>query len=90
MVLLYFVGLNFVDALLTSLAIVMGAVEVNPFVDLFALELGLPKAMLIKILFALALGGVLWQRRKVRLLKVMNYVMLGVVVSNVFVMSYTL
>lgn len=90
MVLLYFVGLNFVDALLTALAIVMGAVEVNPFVDLFALELGLPKAMLIKILFALALGGVLWQRRKVRLLKVMNYVMLGVVVSNVFVMSYTL
>lgn len=90
MVLLYFVGLNFVDALLTALAIVMGAVEVNPFVDLFALELGLPKAMLIKILFALALGGVLWQRRKVQLLKVMNYVMLGVVVSNVFVMSYTL
>ncbi|MEE9325274.1 MAG: DUF5658 family protein [Dehalococcoidia bacterium] len=90
MVLLYFVGLNFADALLTALAIVMGAVEVNPFVDLFSLELGLPKAMLIKILFALALGGVLWQRRKVRLLKVMNYVMLGVVVSNVFVMSYTL
>ena len=88
--LLYFVGLNFADALLTSLAIVMGAVEANTIQGLFSLEFGLPKAMFIKTLFALALGGVVWQRGKVQVLTGMNYVMVGIVVINAFVITYAL
>ena len=90
MVLLYFIGLNIADALLTSVAIVLGAIETNPILNLFSFELGLPTAMLVKAVFALALGSILWERRKVRVLVVLNYVMVGIVVNNAIIITYTL
>jgi len=86
----YFIGLNVADALLTGVAIALGAIEVNPVLSLFSVQLGLPKAMFVKTLFALSLGGVVWQRRKLRVLKVLNYIMLGIVISNMLIMSYAL
>lgn len=90
MALVYFIALNIADALLTGLAIGLGAIEVNPIMILFSFELGLPVAMFVKTLFALALGGILWQRRKVRVLTFLNYAMLGIVFNNMIVITYTL
>lgn len=88
MALLCFIGLNAADALLTGLALALGAVEVNPVQHLFAAQLGLPNMMALKVLFAVALGGVLWQRRKARLLMLMNYLLIAIVLNNTFTVAY--
>ena len=46
--------------------------------------------LFVKMLFAIALGGILWQRRAMRVLNAMNFLMMMVVVYNIFVITYTL
>ena len=86
----YWIGLNAIDALLTGLAIVLGSVEANPVLNLFASHMGNPGMLYVKVLFAIALGGVLWERRKVRILTGMNILMVGVVIYNMLVITYIL
>ena len=62
------IGLNAADALLTWLAFSMGAVEANTILSVFASSLGSEGMLLVKILFAVAVGGILWNRRKARVL----------------------
>ncbi len=90
MVLRYWIALNAIDALLTGLAILLGAVEANPILNLFAFRLGHPGMLFVKVLFAIAMGGILWERRKVRILTGMNFLMVGVVTYNMLVITYIL
>ncbi|MBI4338856.1 MAG: hypothetical protein HY680_02760 [Chloroflexi bacterium] len=90
MALRYWIGLNAADALLTAVALSMGAMEGNPVLTLFALRLGIPGMLFVKALFAIALGGVIWQRGKVRMLMIMNYVMLAVILYNMLTITYFL
>lgn len=90
MALRYWIGLNAIDALLTGLAIALGAVEGNPILNLFALRLGHPGMLFIKTLFAISVGGILWERGTMRILTSMNCLMVGVVFYNMIVITYTL
>ncbi len=90
MVLRYWIALNTIDALLTGLAIWLGAVEANPILNLFAMRLGNPGMLFVKTLFAIAVGGILWERRKMRVLSGLSYLMVGVVIYNMIVITYTL
>ena len=86
----YWVALNVIDALLTSLAFNLGAAEANPMLNLFTLHLGNAGMLFVKVLFAVSVGGVLWERRKFRSLNFMNLVMVGVVIYNMLIITYTL
>lgn len=90
MALRYWIGLNAADALVTAVAISLGAAEANPLLRLFALRLGMSGMLFVKALFAIALGGVIWQRGKVRMLTVMNYAMLVVLLFNMLMITYAL
>ncbi len=90
MVLRYWIALNAADAVLTALGLALGATEANPVLNAFALRVGHPGMLFIKALFAIAIGGVLWERSKVRMLTGMNYLMTAVVIYNMIVISYTL
>jgi len=90
MVLLAWLGINGADALLTGLSILLGAVELNPFLGTIGLALGIERMLLVKLLLALALGGALWQRRAVRSLKLLNWAMSGVVMYNALIITYKL
>jgi len=86
----YWIWLNTADALLTGLALALGTSEANPLLNLFAAQLGNPGMLFVKTLFAIALGGILWQRRTFQILNGMNFLMMMVVVYNMFVITYTL
>lgn len=86
----YWIWLNTADALLTGLALALGTSEANPLLNLFAAQLGNPGMLFVKLLFAIALGGILWQRRTMRVLNVMNFLMMMVVIYNMLVITYTL
>jgi len=90
MALRYWIGLNAIDALLTGLALALGAVEANPLLNLVAGSLGHPGMLFVKTLFAIALGGILWERRRVRVLAGLNSLMAGVVIYNMLVITYIL
>ena len=90
MALRYWIALNAADAVLTAMGLALGATEANPVLNAFALRLGHPGMLFIKALFAIAVGGVLWERSKVRILTGMNYLMAAVVIYNMIVITYTL
>ena len=90
MLLQAWIGLNVTDAILTALSFLLGAVEVNPFLAAMAATLSLPSMLVIKVLFAVALGGAIWRRRAFRVLRVLNVVMLVVVAFNALMITYTL
>ena len=90
MILLAWLGLNTADALLTGLSFSLGALEMNPFLATLALALSLERMLLIKLLFAVAVGGALWQRRAYRMFRLLNYSMIVVVMYNALIITYTL
>ena len=72
------------------LAIALGAQELNPILKLFGSNLGDAGMLFVKSLFAIALGGILWERRKQRLLVGMNMLMIGVVIYKLLAITYFL
>ena len=90
MILLAWLGLNTADALLTRLSFSLGALELNPFLATLALALSLERMLLIKLLFAVAVGGALWQRRAFRMFRLLNYAMITVVMYNALIITYAL
>ncbi len=90
MVLLAWLGLNIADALLTGLSFSLGALEMNPFLATLALALSMERMLLIKLLFAVAVGGALWQRRAYRMFRLLNYAMIAVIMYNALIITYTL
>ncbi len=90
MMLLAWIGLNAADALLTGLSFPLGAVELNPFLGTIALALTLERMLMIKVLFAVALGGALWQRRALGPLRLLNWAMVMIVVYNALIITYAL
>ena len=90
MTLLAWIGLNGADALLTGLSFLMGAVELNPFLGTIALALSVQHMLIIKLLFAVAVGGALWERRAFRTFRVLNWAMASVVMYNALIITYAL
>ena len=90
MVLLAWIGLNAADAVLTGLSLPLGGMELNPFLGTVALALSVQRMLMIKILFAVALGGALWQRNAFRSLRVLNWAMVTIVVHNALIITYAL
>ncbi|MEE9202239.1 MAG: DUF5658 family protein [Dehalococcoidia bacterium] len=90
MTLLAWMGLNSADALLTGLALHLGALEVNPFLGTIALGLSIERMLIIKTMFAVALGGVLWQRNRLRPLRMLNWAMIVIVMYNALIITYAL
>jgi len=79
MVLLAWLGVNGADALLTGLSIALGASELNPFLGTIGIALDTQTMLAIKLLFALSIGGVLWERKAFRVLKMLNVAMIVVI-----------
>lgn len=90
MALLAWIGLNFADALLTGLSLPLGAMELNPFLGSIALAFSIERMLFIKILFAVAMGGALWQRNAFKVLRVLNFAMVGIVMYNAMIITYAL
>ncbi|MFQ5860008.1 MAG: DUF5658 family protein [Dehalococcoidia bacterium] len=84
------IGLNTADAILTGISFPLGAVEVNPYLAAMASTMSLERMLLIKILFAVAIGAAVWRRRAYRLLRLLNWAMVGVVLFNAFMITYAL
>jgi len=78
-VLLGFLGLNAADALLTALTFSLGALEVNSFLGAIAVSGGEEQMLLVKLLFTVALGGVLWQRGAFRILRGLSWGFVSIV-----------
>ncbi len=90
MTLFAWIGLNTADALLTGLSLPLGAMELNPFLGTIALALSIERMLFVKVMFAVAMGGALWQRNMVRPLRVLNWAMVVVVTYNALVITYAL
>ncbi len=90
MVLLAWLGVNGADALLTGLSIALGASELNPFLGTIGIALGTQTMLAIKLLFALSIGGVLWERKAFHVLKILNVAMIVVICYNALIISYGL
>ncbi len=90
MILQAWIGLNAADALLTGISFTLGAVEVNPFLGSIALALSLERMLLIKVFFAVAIGGALWNRRAFRMMRVLNWALVAVVAYNALIITYAL
>ena len=90
MLLQAWIGLNAADALLTGLSFSLGAMEFNPFLGTIALALSLERMLLIKVFFAVAIGGALWNRRAFRMMKVLNWALVAVVAYNALIITYAL
>ena len=90
MILRAWIGLNAADALLTGMSFALGARELNPFLGTIALALSVERMLLIKMLFAVALGGALWNRRAYGMIRVLNWSLIGVVMFNALIITYTL
>jgi len=90
MILVAWLGLNTADALLTGLSFSLSALELNPFLATLALALSLERMLLIKLLFAVAVGGALWQRRAYRMFRLLNYAMIAIIMYNALIITYAL
>ncbi len=90
MLLQAWVGLNGADVLLTALSFTLGAVELNPFLGTIALALSPERMLLIKLFFAVAIGGALWNRRAYRVMKTLNWALVAVVIFNAMIITYSL
>ena len=90
MVLLAWMGVNGADALLTALSLALGASELNPFLGTIGIVLGTQTMLAIKLLFALSIGGVLWERGAFRVMRTLNIAMVLVVFYNALIISYSL
>ena len=90
MPLLAWIGINAADALLTGMSLSLGGLEFNPFLGTIALALNLEQMLLIKVLLAVAMGGVLWQRSAFRTLRLLNWAMVMVVMYNALIFTYGL
>ena len=90
MILVAWLGLNTADALLTGLSFSLSALELNPFLATLALALSLERMLLIKLLFAVAVGGALWQRRAYRMFRLLNYAMIAIIMYNALIITYVL
>ena len=90
MVLLAWMGVNGADALLTALSLALGASELNPFLGTIGLALGTQTMLAIKLLFALFIGGVLWERGAFPIMRTLNIAMVLVVFYNALIISYGL
>ncbi len=90
MIFLAWIGLNAADALLTGISFPLGAVEVNPFLGTIALALSVERMLLVKVLFAVAMGGALWQRQAFRSMRLLNWAMVIIVVYNALIITYAL
>lgn len=55
-----------------------------------ALALSLERMLLIKLLFAVAVGGALWQRRAYRMFRLLNYAMIAIIMYNALIITYAL
>ncbi len=90
MMFLAWIGVNLADAVLTAFSLNLGGAEVNPFLGTLALPLGLQRMLLVKVLFAVAMGGVLWQRNAFHTMRLLNYSMAAIVMFNALVFTYAL
>ena len=90
MVLRYWIVLNAMDAVLTGLAISLGALEANLILNLFAARIGIAGMLFVKTLMAISIGGVLWERGMFSALSKLNVAMIGVVIYNMLVITYGL
>ena len=90
MLLQAWIALNAADALLTGVSFTLGAMEINPFLGTIALALSLERMLLIKVLFAVAIGGALWNRRAFRMMRVLNWALVAVVAYNALIITYAL
>ncbi len=90
MLLQAWIGLNAADALLTALSFAFGAVEFNPYLGTIALALSPQRMLAIKLLFAVAIGGALWQRRAHGILRILNWSLVMVVMYNALIITYAL
>jgi hypothetical protein len=55
-----------------------------------ALALSVERMLLIKMLFAVAVGGALWNRRAYGMMRVLNWALVAVVMYNALVITYAL
>jgi hypothetical protein len=46
--------------------------------------------LLIKLLFAVAVEGALWQRRAYRMFRLLNYAMIAIIMYNALIITYAL
>ena len=90
MLLQAWIGLNVVDVVLTALSFAFGALEFNPYLGTIALTLGPERMLAIKLLFAVAIGGALWQRKAHGVLKILNWSLVVVVMYNALIITYAL
>ena len=90
MILRAWIGINAADALLTGMSFALGARELNPFLGTIALALSVERMLLIKMLFAVALGCALWNRRAFGMMRVLNWALVAVVMFNALIITYTL
>ena len=90
MLLQAWIGLNAADALLTALSFAFGAVEFNPYLGTIALALSPERMLAIKLLFAVAIGAALWQRRAHGILRILNWSLVVVVMYNALIITYAL
>ena len=86
--LLYWVLLNAVDALLTGLAMSLGATEANPILNLFAADMGIIGMISTKTLMGVWIGSVLLDRKMLGALRKLNFAMLGLVIYNMLVITH--
>ena len=90
MIYVAWIGLNAADIILTGLSFSFGALELNPFLGTIAIALSMERMFMIKLLFAVALGGALWQRGALRTMRFLNYAMVAVVMYNALILTYAL
>ena len=90
MLLQAWIGLNAVDVVLTALAFAFGALEFNPYLGTVALALGPERMLAIKLLFAVAIGGALWQRKAHGILRTLNWALVVIVMYNALIITYAL
>ena len=88
--LIAWVVLNATDTLQTWLSLSVGAVEGNALLATLVGSLGLEQAMLVKLVAGVAIGCLLWRGGRRGIWWWLNGAMVGVVVWNMFVMSFTL
>ena len=89
-VLLAWMGVNAADALLTALSLALEASELDPLLGTIGVALGTQTMLTFKLLFALSIGGILWERGAFRIMRSLNIAMVLVVFYNALIISYGL
>ena len=80
--------MNGVDALLTGLAMSLGASAANPILNLFAADMGIIGMISTKTLMGAWIGSVLLDRTMLGALRKLNFAMLGLVIYNMLVITH--